>query len=106
MQQVVKLQKEIEALKQQGTRGPTEGVRQPEKEQPMWVAITPEATPPATRTTTPGGTAVPPGTPPMMPRVPDLLFLGLPRNLEKDGWNFDEVFGPPPPPLPRPDGGF
>ena len=36
MQQVAKLQKENDALKQQGSRAPEEGVPQPEKEPPMW----------------------------------------------------------------------
>ena len=60
LQQVTKLQKGKQGSKQQGARAPEEGGRQPEREPPMWVAMTPEATPPATRRTTPGGTAVPP----------------------------------------------
>lgn len=40
---------------------------------------------------------MPPGTPPM----PDLPFMGSLRNLEKEGWDLDEVFGPSPRPLPR-----
>ena len=59
MQRVAKPQEETDALKQQGTRAPEEGVRQTKREPPMRVAMTPEATPPATRRTTPGGTAVP-----------------------------------------------
>ena len=48
MRQVARLQKENETLKQQGTRAP-EGGRHAKKGQPERVAMTPEATPPATR---------------------------------------------------------
>ena len=68
MQRVAKPQEENDALKQQGTRAPEEGVRQPKREPVAMV-----------------GTAVPLGTPPMMPRVPDLPFFGIPAELGEGG---------------------
>ena len=97
MRQVARLQKENETLKQQGTRAP-EGGRHAKKGQPERVAMTPEATPPATRRP-PGGTVAPLEAPPMMRRVPDLpswgcqgawgLLMGPPRSLEKEGWDLE-----------------
>lgn len=67
----------------------TEGGRSTRREEaPMWVPMTPAATPPANTRTTPGGTVVPPGTPPDLPRIPDWPLAG--RNLDAEGWEIQD----------------
>ena len=78
-----RLKQQMEEMLRRTAQPPAQPVQPPQQgRQPEWIPMTPSAAPPTMRTT-PGGTAVPPNTP---PGAPEPQMMTPRRNLDSQGW--------------------